>query len=93
MSNSVWPPEPPINESEPEKEARLRYEREAKKIRYVHSSLPPTLGVQTSKRSRDSDDIDRVLEQERQELRKRKPQTKILLLGMRYCRIPCFNSC
>ncbi|KAI0371122.1 G-protein alpha subunit [Pilatotrama ljubarskyi] len=60
MSDHVWPPLPPKDESETEKAARLAAEKEAKRI---------------------SDEIDRALEQERQELRKHRPQTKILLLG------------
>lgn len=81
MSQPAWPPAPPPNETENDKAVRLAAEREAKKIRCaVPRAVNQHCHVRVSPDAA-SDNIDRVLEQERQEIRKRKPQTKVLLLG------------
>lgn len=48
MSNNIWPPAPPIDEDENDKAARLEAEREAKRIRYAHST--PQLSFKLNQR-------------------------------------------
>lgn len=80
----TWPPHPPPDETELEKAVRLEEEKVAKRIRCVQRASPAGklwLIVDCVLCCDGSEEIDRQIERDRQELKKRRLETKILLLG------------